>query len=152
MEEKELEKKVEEQLPQTMQARQQLSEKIVARFEKRKEQAANYLQDAQKVESTLTRLERKLKRIPLIGEQLAAVPAMISLIRSYRNHEYPQLPLGAIISVFGVLLYFLSPIDVIPDGIPFLGYTDDAALIAVIWKLVSDDVEEYNKWRKKNGK
>lgn len=28
-----------------------------------------------------------------------------------------------------VLLYILSPIDVIPDSIPFLGTTDDAFLV-----------------------
>lgn len=147
MDEEKLTEQVEEEVRDSEKAKH-----IVALYEKNKGRAHKLLQDTEKMDHFLVRLERKFRRIPLVGDQLAVVPAMIQLINSYRDGEYPELPLGAIISVVGTLLYLVAPIDVLPDGIPFLGYTDDVALIAIIWKLISDDVEEYHKWRKKNNK
>ena len=50
-------------------------------------------------------------------------------------------------AIGGALLYFISPIDLIPDFIPILGFTDDAAVLALCLKLCRDDVLEYWKWK-----
>ena len=42
----------------------------------------------------------------------------------------------------GALAYFILPIDVIPDFIPFLGFTDDAAVLALAIKIVGDQITE----------
>lgn len=115
-------------------------------------QAEEMLKDEDKMERFLQRLEKKLKVIPLAGEKLADVPIMVSLIRSYVKKEYTDVPIGTIIAILSALIYFVSPIDIVPDSIPVLGYFDDAAVVAACWKLVDSDVEEYIKWRKENGK
>ena len=121
-------------------------------LEKGYKKAEETLNDVDKMERFLQRLEKKLKTIPVAGNKLADVPIMASLVRSYWKKEYTDIPIGSIISIISALLYFVSPIDIIPDSIPFLGYFDDATVIAVCWKLVESDVEEYQKWRKENGK
>jgi uncharacterized membrane protein YkvA (DUF1232 family) len=45
------------------------------------------------------------------------------------------------------LIYFISPIDLIPDFIPGLGYVDDAFVIALVIKSLRDVIEEYRRWR-----
>ena len=115
-------------------------------------QAEEMLKDQDKMERFLQRLEKKLKVIPFAGEKLADVPIMVSLIRSYVKKEYTDVPIGTIIAILSALIYFVSPVDIIPDSIPVLGYFDDAAVVAACWKLVDSDVEEYIKWRKENGK
>ena len=54
------------------------------------------------------------------------VPVMISLIKSYIEKEYTEIPLGTIIAVISALIYVVSPIDIIPDSIPGAGYIDGA--------------------------
>ena len=110
--------------------------------------AEEMLKDQDKMERFLQRLEKKLKVIPLAGDKLADVPIMVSLIRSYVRKEYTDIPIGTIIAIVSALVYFVSPIDIVPDSIPVLGYFDDAAVVAACWKLVDSDVEEYVKWRK----
>ena len=71
------------------------------------------------------------------------------LARSYVRKDYQDIPIGSMISIVSALIQFVSLIDLLPDGIPVLGYVDDAAVFALV---VEDDVEEYKKWQVKNGK
>ena len=115
-------------------------------------EAEEMLKDEDKMERFLQRLEKKLKKIPVAGNKMANVSIMISLVRSYIKKEYTDIPIGTIIAIISALIYFLSPIDIVPDSIPLLGYFDDAAVVAACWKLVESDVDEYIKWRKDNNK
>jgi len=126
-------------------------QKAQEELEKGYEQAENLLNDQDKIERFLQRLEKKLKVIPIAGDRLANIPVMVSLLRSFFKKEYTDIPIGSIIAITSALIYFVSPIDIVPDSIPFLGYIDDAAVVAVCWKLVESDVKEYVKWREDNG-
>lgn len=125
-------------------------EEVQARFEKSKEKAKKILEDKDKMDHFLERLEKKLAMIPHIGEMLSEVPALISLVKAYIEKKYTDIPIGSMIAIVGALLYLLSTIDLIPDFIPVLGLADDAAVLALALKLVHDDVVEYKAWRDAN--
>ena len=114
--------------------------------------ATTLLNNVDEIERFLQRLEEKMKIVPVVGEKLAMVPVLASLIKSFVSKEYTDIPIGTIIAIIAALLYFVSPIDLVPDSIPVLGYFDDAAVVAVCWKMVESDVKEYQVWREKNNK
>lgn len=41
------------------------------------------------------------------------------------------------------LLYFVLPIDLTPDFIPGIGYIDDALVLATLWRLIQEKIDEY---------
>ncbi|PYO37671.1 MAG: hypothetical protein DMD86_02525 [Candidatus Rokuibacteriota bacterium] len=43
-----------------------------------------------------------------------------------------EVPLSAKVALGAVALYLASPIDLIPDFIPFVGYLDDLLLAAIV--------------------
>lgn len=115
-------------------------------------QAAEILKDKDALGRFLQRLEKKLRIIPLAGSALASIPVLVSLIKSFAKKEFTDIPVGSIIAITSALIYFLSPVDIIPDVIPGLELFDDALVVTACLKLVESDVEEYMVWRKENGK
>jgi uncharacterized membrane protein YkvA (DUF1232 family) len=114
-------------------------------------EATEIVQDVDRIERLLERVERKLTLIPIVGEKLSDVPVLISLVRAYARKQYMDVPIGSIIAIVAALLYLINHFDLIPDSIPVVGYLDDAAVITfVTTTLVHDDVEEYRAWRKEN--
>jgi uncharacterized membrane protein YkvA (DUF1232 family) len=79
-----------------------------------------------------TKLLRLAGKIPF-AEELAA---------AYFCAVDPATPLRVKGLLFAALAYFVTPIDLIPDFIAGLGYTDDAAVLAAAVGLVSGNIRE----------
>lgn len=66
------------------------------------------------------------------------VPAVFLALKSRKTPWYAKITAAI------VVIYALSPVDLIPDFIPFLGYLDDLiilpALIALTVKLIPEEV------------
>lgn len=64
----------------------------------------------------------------------------------YRAYKHPRTPWYAKITAIITISYALSPIDLIPDFIPVLGYLDDIIIvpagIALSLKLIPKDIVE----------
>lgn len=58
------------------------------------------------------------------------VPFVSDAVSMYFCSIDTNTPLHIRVVAFSALAYFISPIDLIPDTIPGLGYTDDAGVIA----------------------
>ena len=110
-------------------------------------EAEKLLKDTDKLERVLQRLEEKLNTLPKVGEHLAKIPVMISLVRSYVKKEYTELPIGTIVAIVSAIIYTVNPFDFIPDTIPVIGHLDDALVITMCVKLVDTDIQEYIAWR-----
>lgn len=70
----------------------------------------------------------------------------IRIIKDYNAGYYPHLPWKSLLSIVGVILYFINPLDVIPDFIPGIGLIDDITLLAYVYKSIENDVEDYLDW------
>jgi uncharacterized membrane protein YkvA (DUF1232 family) len=89
----------------------------------------------------------KVKSSSFLSKQLAKVELLIMMLKDFWNGEYTEVPWGIIASIVAVLLYILSPIDLIPDFIPVIGYTVDVAFLLLVWAGLSHEVEKYCKWK-----
>tara|TARA_R110000850_G_scaffold182360_1_gene307772 strand:+ start:24384 stop:24797 length:414 start_codon:yes stop_codon:yes gene_type:complete len=72
---------------------------------------------------------------------------LFSMLRDYTTRRYTEVPWYIISSIGAALLYVISPIDLIPDFIPFIGYLDDATVLAFCLKLVHKEILVYKAWK-----
>lgn len=78
-------------------------------------------------ETFLARLKRVAKRIPFTEDLLAAW---------YCTRD-PATPRRVRMTLLAALGYFVLPLDALPDILPLLGFTDDAAVIAAALTAVA---------------
>jgi uncharacterized membrane protein YkvA (DUF1232 family) len=70
-----------------------------------------------------------------------------ALCLAYWRGEYRAISPKALVSVVAGLMYFLSPIDAIPDFIPVFGMLDDIAVLAWVMKSLSAELSAFRAWR-----
>src|SRR6266850_6949494 len=69
-----------------------------------------------------------------------ALPFAEDLLAAYYCAFDRQTPRHVQAALIGALAYFVLPFDVVPDMMPVLGFTDDAAVLATALKLVASHV------------
>jgi uncharacterized membrane protein YkvA (DUF1232 family) len=73
------------------------------------------------------KLRRVAARLPFAEDLLAAY---------YCAFDY-QTPLQVKAALMAALAYFVLPFDLVPDVMPLLGFTDDAAILATAMRMVA---------------
>ena len=86
-------------------------------------------------EGTLRRnFWRKTRRVA------ARIPFAEDLLAAYYCAFDRDTPLGVKATLIAAIAYFVLPLDAIPDVLPVLGFTDDAAVLAIAIKLVASSI------------
>ena len=122
-------------------------------LQKRKKRAEELLQNSEKSIQTIEKAYEKSKRLkgPLdqVWEQLQLI---FQLFRDWFQGNYREIPFKSIIVLLAAVLYFLSPIDLIPDLIPLSGLIDDAGILALVISQFQSDLDNYQIWKSKQNK
>ncbi|MER2605896.1 MAG: YkvA family protein [Siculibacillus sp.] len=75
-----------------------------------------------------------------------AVPFAEDVVAGWYCALDPTSPRKVRMTLMAALAYFVAPIDVIPDVLPLVGFTDDAgvlaAVITVVGRHIRDDHRE----------
>jgi uncharacterized membrane protein YkvA (DUF1232 family) len=77
---------------------------------------------------------------------LEKVTTLSRMVKAYFTGEYKIIPWSSIVKIIAVLIYFISPIDVIPDFLPFIGLTDDLALTMWLFSSLKEDFQNFEAW------
>jgi uncharacterized membrane protein YkvA (DUF1232 family) len=81
--------------------------------------------------------ERKLERV---GHKVRFAQDLIALFRYFLDDNVPWQKKTIVVAA---LLYFISPLDAIPDITPLIGYLDDLGVILAVTKFMSRELEPY---------
>jgi uncharacterized membrane protein YkvA (DUF1232 family) len=85
---------------------------------------------AQDRESVRRRFWSKLKRVA------AQLPFAEDLLAAYYCAFDSHTPRHVQAALLGAIAYFILPFDFVPDMLPVLGFTDDAAVLATALRMV----------------
>ncbi|HWL21013.1 MAG TPA: YkvA family protein [Bradyrhizobium sp.] len=91
---------------------------------------------AQDRESVRRRFWSKLKRVA------ARLPFAEDLLAAYYCAFDKQTPRHVQAALLGAVAYFILPFDFVPDMLPVLGFTDDAAVLATALRMVASHITD----------
>lgn len=77
---------------------------------------------------------KKLKRVA------SQLPFTEELLAAYYCAFDRQTPRHVQVALLGAIAYFVLPFDFMPDMLPVLGFTDDAAVLATAIRMVSGHI------------
>ena len=72
------------------------------------------------------------------------------LIKAYALGQYRQVPWQTLLLIVAAVLYFVNPLDMVPDIIPLTGLTDDFAVLVWVYNSVSTEIDKFLQWEKSN--
>ena len=72
--------------------------------------------------------------------------AMLRLIRAYFRGEYRNVSQEALVFIVAAVSYLVDPFDLIPDEIPFLGFLDDATVVAFAVARTRESLDDFMIW------
>lgn len=72
--------------------------------------------------------------------------AMLRLLSAYAARRYKSAPPECLISIISAVAYFASPLDLIPDFTPGIGYLDDVMIIRSAARQVKAELERFMEW------
>ena len=111
--------------------------------------ADKVLNDEAEVVNIIDKAEAKVqKSSSQIANILETLTWLIRLIRAYLQKEYTRVPWRSVVMILAAIIYFVNPMDLIPDVIAGIGYIDDATILALVYKNVQKDVELFKNWYK----
>jgi len=93
--------------------------------------------------------ERAQKYRRALGEAWGYVQAFSRMLRCYARREYTAVPWKAIAMMTAALVYFMMPLDAIPDFIVG-GFIDDAAILAAVFRQVRIEIDAFLEWERAN--
>ena len=85
-------------------------------------------------ESVRRRFKAKFKQV------VAKLPFAEDLLAAYYCAFDRDTPRHVQLSLLGALAYFVLPVDFMPDVLPVLGFTDDAAVLVTALRLVAGHI------------
>ena len=74
------------------------------------------------------------------------VKTSLRLLVAWTRQSYQQVSGGALLLLVAALLYFITPIDIIPDTLGALGFVDDIAVIQTAVDTVRDELDHFRAW------
>jgi uncharacterized membrane protein YkvA (DUF1232 family) len=124
-----------------------MSHKTPPLFERFRKRASNLVKNPGKVLDEIAKADTKAdKESNVIRKFLEDIKLLIRLVRAWAKGEYKEVPTVTIILAIAAIIYFLSPIDAIPDWIPVFGYSDDAAVVAFVMWSIESDLDKFRAW------
>ena len=121
-----------------------------AHFKKAKQRARGILEDPKRLRNLVNAGMAKLKELRNDGDGMQTLKnqagTFIRMIRSYQAGEYQRTPWKSLLLITAGVIYFVSPLDLIPDFIPVMGFMDDITVLLWILNSVRGDVEKYEEW------
>ena len=123
-----------------------MEKKTPLTFELAMLKAESYVGRKQKLSRLIEIASRKSERYyESLQSPWESLQIFLRMIRAWMAGRYCAPP-ESILMMVAAVLYFVSPFDLIPDGIPVFGWIDDASVIGLVARANLQAISNFRKW------
>lgn len=108
--------------------------------------AKEYAKNKKKTRKLVDEALKKASKKGPLEEIWDGVQLLFGIVKDWANGSYTEVPVGSIIAILVGIVYFVSPIDLVPDFIVGVGLLDDAMVLGLVIKQVKSDLDRYEEW------
>lgn len=120
-------------------------------FKKSLENAEKIIGDQAKVKTLLDQFDRLLSKkndsLHTVAEDLRRLRRMVAASQA---GQYKKIPWKSILLAMATILYFVNPLDLIPDFLMGPGFLDDIGILLICLRRIHQDLEEFKTWEQEN--
>lgn len=123
-----------------------------SKFKSAKARAERILRNPEKLQNLISMALDKLNTMDknklAVGDFFGRVKVFVRMIKAYIKGEYRMIPWKMMVMLVAGLVYFVMPVDVLPDFIPVTGFIDDITLIIWIFNSFKKEIDAFEIWEK----
>ncbi|HEY4649966.1 MAG TPA: YkvA family protein [Pontibacter sp.] len=112
--------------------------------------AERYLKHPAEVTKLLNQAFKKATAKKSVGSLAAEawenLQLLSRMIKAAVAGDYKGIPTSTLVGGVAVIIYFITPIDLIPDIIPVIGLLDDASLLAWFMTSIKSELDRFKEW------
>ncbi|MBS8263195.1 DUF1232 domain-containing protein [Mesobacillus boroniphilus] len=128
------------------------TKKLEEGYKKFETKAKEYIKRPEKTDILLKDASKKADdHKGSLGDIWDNLQLLFELVGAWRRGEYRKIPTRSIVTIIASIIYFVSPIDLVPDFLIGLGIVDDAAVIGFVLKQITVDLERFRNWKENHG-
>ena len=95
------------------------------------------------ISAALAHAKGRREIVAAVREDLAR---LTRLLGAWARGEYTRVPWRTVSMAVGALIYFVNPVDAVPDFLLGIGFVDDASVLAMVVASLRRDLERFAKW------
>ena len=119
-------------------------------FESAKQRAMNLLKNKDNLKQLFNNTGDKLSDLSIRNIQNTTfskrVGVLIRMIKAYTKGHYRDIQVQNIVLMVAALIYFVTPLDLIPDFIPVTGFIDDFTVVLWVYNRVQTEISNFEAW------
>ena len=121
-------------------------------FDRALNSAAHLSGNKGRITLLLGRLGKKMSHVNWNKVSVVAAKEKLSvfsrLASAYASGKYREVPWKTVMTVLAAIIYFLNPLDLVPDFIPLMGLTDDFGVLIWVYNSIHGEINKFLEWEK----
>jgi uncharacterized membrane protein YkvA (DUF1232 family) len=107
-----------------------------------------YINDKNKTKDLIEKVDKKKKgNRHLVEGVISQVQLLVEALKAWMSGEYKQISKKSLLMIIAGLLYFVAPIDIVPDFLLAIGFVDDIAVISFVINTLNTELQRFKKWK-----
>lgn len=121
-------------------------------FDRALNSAAHLSGNTGRITLLLARLGKKMASVNWSKESFVVAKEKLSIFSrmasAYVSGKYRSVPWKTVMTILAAVIYFVNPLDLIPDFVPLMGLTDDFGVLIWVYNSVSTEIDKFLAWEK----